>query len=66
MGAYQASASLVIVVLGLMVGQISGVLYLDIPTGLLVGLITWILALGTMATAIKGFNRARLLTGLKL
>jgi ABC-2 type transport system permease protein len=66
MGTYQASASLVVVVLGLMVGQISGVLYLDIATGLLVGLAAWIIALAVTFIAIKSFNRARLLTGLKL
>jgi ABC-type transport system involved in multi-copper enzyme maturation permease subunit len=66
MGTYQASASLVVLVLGLVVGQISGVLYLDVPSGLLVGLVAWIAAGVVTLIAVKSFNRARLLTGLKL
>ncbi len=62
MGAYQTGASMVVLVLGLMVGQVSGVLYLSVGVALLVGLFIW-LATGVMAfLSIRGFNRTALLT----
>ncbi len=42
MEAYQMSASLVVLVLALMAGQITGVLYLSPPTALAVGLALWL------------------------
>ena len=66
MGAYQLSASLVILVLGILGGQLSGVLYLTVETGLLIGLFFWIIAAIVSYIAIKSFNRSRLLTGIKL
>lgn len=65
MGAYQLSASLVIVVLGLLVGQISGILYLDILAEILVGIVFWIISFGLLSICIKGFNRYRLIQGIK-
>ncbi len=62
MGAYQASASMVVLVLGLMVGQISGVLYLTVEIGLVVGLIFWIAAVVLAYFAIRTFNRTALLS----
>jgi ABC-2 type transport system permease protein len=61
MGAYQSSAALVIVVLGLMFGQISGVVYLSVPVGMLIGLFCWIAAIALTYVAIKNFNRSKLL-----
>ncbi|MCE1252037.1 MAG: ABC transporter permease subunit [Anaerolineae bacterium] len=66
MGTYQTSASLVILVLGILGGQMSGVLYLTVETGLLLGLFFWLVAFGVSYLAIKSFNRARLLSGIKL
>jgi ABC-2 type transport system permease protein len=61
MGAYQTSASTVILILGLFVGQISGVLYLDFTVGLILGLILWVLAFVLVKLAISKFNRTALL-----
>lgn len=61
MGAYQSSAALVILVLGLVIGQATGVLYLSVGVGLLVGLICWIIAAGLVFLAIRSFNRSKLL-----
>ena len=65
MGAYQLSASLVLVVVGLLAGQISGILYLDILTGILVGVVFWIVSIGLLSICIKGFNRYKLIQGIK-
>ena len=61
MGAYQLSSSLVIVVVALMIGQITGVLYLSIGVGLLVGLVVWLVAIGLTTAAVRSFNRYSLL-----
>ncbi|HZU86605.1 MAG TPA: ABC transporter permease subunit [Anaerolineaceae bacterium] len=61
MGAYQTSASLVVLVLALMIGQVSGVLYLSVEVGLLVGLIFWVIAAVLSYFAIHTFNRTALL-----
>lgn len=61
MGAYQTSGALVVVVLGLMVGQIAGVLYLSVAVGMLVGLLLWLLAIGLTVAAVRSFNRYSLL-----
>jgi len=62
MGAYQVSGSLVIVVLGLLVGQIAGVLYLSVGVGMLVGFVMWLVAAGLTMAAVRSFNRYRLLS----
>jgi ABC-2 type transport system permease protein len=62
MGAYQTSASTVILVLALMVGQISGVLYLTVEIGMLVGLVIWLIAAVLTYFAIRIFNRTALLS----
>ena len=61
MGAYQLSASLVILVLALLIGQISGVLYFNVWTGLLVGLAAWVIAIVLAFLAVRGFNRSALI-----
>jgi ABC-2 type transport system permease protein len=63
MGAYQTSASLVLLVVALMAGQISGVLYLSVGVGLLVGLFFWLIAIALTAAAIRSFRRSALLLG---
>lgn len=65
MGAYQTSASLVVVVLGLLVGQLTGVLYLTVVNVLLVGLVFWIISAGLVWLALRGFKRSALLLGMK-
>jgi ABC-type Na+ efflux pump permease subunit len=61
MGAYQTSASLVLLVIALLVGQITGVLYLNVIVSLLLGLVIWIVAAGLSWLAIRTFNRTKLL-----
>jgi len=61
MGAYQTSASLVVVVVGLLIGQVTGVLYLTGPVGMLVGLVFWAAAVVATRLAVGGFNRTTLL-----
>jgi ABC-2 type transport system permease protein len=61
MGAYQLSASLVLLVIALLVGQLSGVLYFTVGVGMLVGLVFWLISGGLLWLALKGFSRAKLL-----
>lgn len=61
MGAYQASGSLVILVLGLVVGQASGLLYLSVWVGLIIGFVVWLAAGVLFFLAIQQFNRKTLL-----
>jgi len=65
MGAYQTSASLVVLVLALVVGQATGILYLSVTTGLLVGLVFWIVDIVLVWLAIRSFNRGKLLASEK-
>lgn len=61
MEAYQMSASLVVLVLALVVGQITGVLYLSLPTALVVGLALWIVDGILIGIGIRTFRRETLL-----
>jgi ABC-type Na+ efflux pump permease subunit len=61
MGAYQASGSLVILVLGLVVGQASGLLYLSVWVGMIIGFVVWLAAGVLFFLAIQQFNRKTLL-----
>jgi ABC-2 type transport system permease protein len=61
MGAYQTSASLVLLVIALMVGQISGVLYLSVFVSLLLGLGILIVDVILSWLAVRTFNRSHLL-----
>jgi len=65
MGAYQTSASLVVLVLALVVGQATGILYLSVTTGLLVGLVFWLIDIVLVWLAIRSFNREKLLASEK-
>jgi ABC-2 type transport system permease protein len=61
MGAYQTSASTVVLVLVLLVGQATGVLYLDVAAGMLIGLGLWVVDGILLSLALKAFNRTALL-----
>lgn len=61
MGAYQASGSLVILVLALLVGQASGLLYLSVWVGIVIGFVVWLAAGVLFFLAIQQFNRKTLL-----
>lgn len=63
LGAYQTSASLVLLVVLLFAGQMSGVLYLSVGVEMIMGSVFWLVALVLGYFAIKTFNRSALLTG---
>ncbi len=65
MGAYQMSSSLVLIVVALLIGQASGVVYLTVGVGLLVGLAFWIIAGVLLWLAMRNFKRSALLLELK-
>ena len=62
-GAYQSSSALVLLVVALFAGQLSGVLYLSVGIGMLIGCVFWIGAGVLICLAIKSFNRESLLIG---
>ena len=64
MEAYQLSGSLVILVLALVIGQVSGVLFLGIETALLIGLMVWIIDAFLIYLSVKNFNRSALIAKL--
>ena len=51
------------VVLGLLVGQVFGVVYLNALTGLIIGLVLWVADAVLMVLAVRTFNRSALLAG---
>lgn len=61
MGAYQASGSLVILVLALVMGQAAGVVYLSVGIGIVLGFIVWLAAGILFFIGIQQFNRKKLL-----
>jgi ABC-2 type transport system permease protein len=61
MGAYQTSASVVLLVVGLMAGQVTGVMYLSVSMGWILGAVLWVAAGGLAWFAVRTFNRPRLL-----
>ena len=64
MGAYQSSGSLVLLVLALLAGQATGILYLNVITGILIGLALLIIDGVPMMYAIRTFNRSALLASI--
>ncbi|NJC98997.1 MAG: hypothetical protein C3F07_04305 [Anaerolineales bacterium] len=64
MEAYQLTGSLVVLVLGLVIGQATGVLYLGVETVMLVGTLIWILDVVLIRAGIRGFKRSMLITKL--
>ena len=63
LGAYQTSASVVLLVVLLFAGQMSGVLYLSVGVEMLIGLFFWAVAAVLVVLAIRSFNREALLVG---
>lgn len=61
MGAYQSSGSLVLLVLALLAGQATGIVYLSVLTGFLIGLFLLVIDGVLMLYAIRTFNRDKLL-----
>jgi ABC-2 type transport system permease protein len=61
MGAYQTSASTVVLVLGLVVGQATGVVYLSVGVGMIIGLVFFAIDAALLWFAIRIFNRRALL-----
>jgi ABC-2 type transport system permease protein len=61
MGAYQISASLVLLVVALLIGQITGVLYLSVGIGLALGVVLFLVDAVLIRIAVRTFNRAKLL-----
>ena len=64
MEAYQLSGSLVVLVLALVIGQISGVLFLGVGTELLIGLLIWIIDAILIHLSVKNFKRSTLIANL--
>jgi ABC-type Na+ efflux pump permease subunit len=62
-GAYQLSSSLVILVVALFAGQLSGFLYLSVGIELLLGVLFWAAAFFLVYLAVRSFNREALITG---
>jgi ABC-type Na+ efflux pump permease subunit len=60
--AYQTGGLVVLPVLALMIGQISGVMYFSLGVVLLVGLVIWLIDLGLLGLASKRFRRAELMS----
>ena len=64
MEAYQLSGSLVVLVLALMVGQISGVLYLGGWTVFGVGALVWVVDAALIYVGVGTFQRSKLIAKL--
>jgi ABC-type Na+ efflux pump permease subunit len=64
MESYQMSASGVILVLALVAGQATGVLFLSVPVAMLVGLVVWVIAGGLLWLGARTFSRNRLFSRL--
>jgi ABC-2 type transport system permease protein len=64
MEAYQMSASLVVLVLALVVGQISGVLFLGVGTAMIIGLFVWLVDVVLIYLSVSNFNRSSLIAKL--
>jgi ABC-2 type transport system permease protein len=63
LGAYQTSSMTVLLVVVLLIGQLTGVLYLSVGIGMLIGALLWVVAGILSYFAIRTFNRAKMLTG---
>lgn len=64
MEAYQMSASLVVLVLALVIGQVSGVLFLGVGTVMLIGLFVWLVDALLIYLSVSRFNRSALIAKL--
>jgi hypothetical protein len=64
MEAYELAGSLVVIVVGLVAAQITGVLYLNITTVLTVGAAVWLVDAGLMWLGVRRFARSELIARL--
>jgi ABC-type Na+ efflux pump permease subunit len=64
MEAYQLSASLVVLVLALVIGQVSGVLFLGVGTVLVIGTLIWLVDILLITLSVKNFKRSALIAKL--
>ncbi|MDK2982496.1 MAG: type transport system permease protein [Chloroflexota bacterium] len=62
-GTYQLSSSLVLLVVALFAGQLTGFLYLSVGVEMLLGALFWGAAFFLVYLAVQTFNRASLITG---
>ncbi len=63
LGAYQTSSALVLFVVALFGGQLSGVLYLSVGVQMVIGAVLWLGAFLLGRYAVRTFNRGALLSG---
>jgi ABC-2 type transport system permease protein len=63
MEAYQTTGLLVLPIILLVVGQVSGVVYLSVEVTLVVGLVIWLIDAGLLWLSLRIFNRQALLGG---
>jgi hypothetical protein len=63
MEAYQLTGSLVVLVLALVIGQVTGVLFLGAGTVMLIGTLIWIVDAILIHLSIRNFKRSRLIAG---
>ena len=61
MEAYQLTGSLVVLVLALVIGQVTGVLFLGVGTVLLLGTVLWVIDAVLLYISIRNFNRSTLI-----
>jgi fatty-acid desaturase len=64
MEAYQLSASLVVLVLALIVGQVTGVMVLGVGTVLWIGTLIWIVDAVLITLSVRNFKRSTLIAKL--
>ncbi len=64
MEAYQMSASLVVLVLALIIGQVSGVLFLGVEMVLVIGTAIWLVNAALIYVAVSQFKRSALIANL--
>jgi ABC-type Na+ efflux pump permease subunit len=62
--AYQLGGLVVLPLVVLLLGQLTGVLYLDVPAVVLVAALVWVAATGMLALGYRSFRRERLLVQL--
>jgi ABC-type Na+ efflux pump permease subunit len=64
MEAYQLTGSLVVLVLALVIGQVTGVLFLGVGTVMLIGTLIWLVDAALIYVSIRNFKRSALVTKL--
>ena len=64
MEAYQLTGALVVLVLALVIGQVTGVLYLGAETVMLVGALIWVVDAILLQISVRGFKRSMLIANL--